>query len=102
MKNQADKHMSIRVFQVGEWVQLKLQPYKQVSEQNKTNQKLAQKYYGPFVIKECTGKVAYKLQMPHEVKIHTVFHVSQLKAYSGHLPMTAVLPNWSGIKIVIL
>lgn len=54
------------------------------------------------MIKECTGKVAYKLQMPHEVKIHTVFHVSQLKAYSGHLPMTVVLPNWSGIKIVIL
>lgn len=96
MKNQADMHRSERVFHVGDWIWLKLQPYKQISVQCRGSEKLAQKYYGSFQVKECIGKVAYKLQLPSEAKIHDVFHVSQLKAYYGPDPIAAVLPDWSG------
>ena len=98
MKNQADKHRSERVFVVGEWVWLKLQPYKQFSVKFRGNQKLAQKYYGPFLVKECIGKAAYKLQLPEDAQIHDVFHVSQLKAYHGPSPFTVVLPDWIGLS----
>ncbi|KAA8524513.1 hypothetical protein F0562_010936 [Nyssa sinensis] len=45
MKQQADKHRSERVFVVGDWVYLKLQPFKQVSLALIKNAKLAPKYF---------------------------------------------------------
>ena len=48
MKQQADQHHSERSFDVGDWVFLRLQPYKQMSlKQAKKNNKLSPKYYGP-------------------------------------------------------
>lgn len=41
MKQMADKHRTERVFQVGDWVYLRLQPYKQATVQFRANQKLA-------------------------------------------------------------
>jgi hypothetical protein len=49
MKQQAYQHQSEREFKVGDWVFLRLQPYKKMSlkQQNKDT-KLAPKYYGPI------------------------------------------------------
>ncbi|KAA8530919.1 hypothetical protein F0562_005622 [Nyssa sinensis] len=58
MKQQADKHRSKRVFAVGDWVYLKLQPFKQVSLALRKNVKLAPKYFGPFQILQKLGPVA--------------------------------------------
>jgi hypothetical protein len=79
MKNQADKGRTDRVFQVGEKVYLKLQPYLQSSVHYRANHKLAFKFYGPFDILEKIGTVAYKLKLPPSSMIHPVIHVSQLK-----------------------
>lgn len=73
MKQLADRHRSDRDFNVGEWVYLKLQPYRQQSVESRVNQKLVAKYYGPYQVLKKVGKVAYTLQLPVTSKIHPLF-----------------------------
>ena len=81
MKTQADKGRSEREFSVGTMVYLKLQPYIQTSVAQRSNQKLAFRFFGPFKILQRIGKVAYKLDLPADCRIHPVVHVSQLKLH---------------------
>jgi len=41
--------------------------------------KLLSKFIGPYPIKRAVGAVAYELDLPQELRIHPVFHVSKLK-----------------------
>nr|XP_043637841.1 uncharacterized protein LOC122608824 [Erigeron canadensis] len=90
MKQQADKHRSERSFEPGLWVYLKLQPYMQNSLWVHKHSKLTPKYFGPFLIVEKVGSVAYKLDLPEEAQIHPVFHVSLLKGADE--PPSKVIP----------
>jgi hypothetical protein len=83
MKNQADKKRRDVELQVGDWVLVRLQPYIQQSVALRKNQKLGMRLFGPFMIIAKVGMVAYKLQLPEEAKIHSVFHVSQLMLFKG-------------------
>jgi len=83
MKRYADLHRSDRVFEVGQLVYLRLQPYRQHSVVARKSLKLSPRFYGPFPILRRIGEVAYELQLPPQSKIHPVFHVSQLKPKLG-------------------
>lgn len=94
MKHQADKNRSERVFAVGDSVYLKLQPYVQSSVAPRAHHKLLFKYYGPYLVLECIGEVAYRLDLPASSKIHPIIHVSQLKkAIGAHVQVQSVLPS---------
>ena len=83
MKIQADKHRMERSFTDGEWVYVKLQPYRQRSLKPTALGKLSPKFYGPFQVLHKVGEVAYKLDLLVSSLIHHVFHVSCLKAKLG-------------------
>jgi hypothetical protein len=64
MKQQADQHRSERSFEVGDWVFLRLQPYKQMSlKKAKKDNKLSPKYYGPYKVLQKIGTMAQKLEL---------------------------------------
>ena len=85
MKQQEDQHRRERKFEVGDWVFLRLQPYKQMflKKQNKDN-KLSPKYYGPYKVLQRIGSMDYKWEFPPYSRVHTVFHVSCLKKVIGN------------------
>ncbi|KAG6658985.1 hypothetical protein CIPAW_03G001100 [Carya illinoinensis] len=60
----ADRKRIERSFEVGDWVFLRLQPYKQKAVAIRHNLKLAPRYYCPFQIVQRIGAVAYKLALP--------------------------------------
>ncbi|KAL7154857.1 hypothetical protein ABFS83_03G031800 [Erythranthe nasuta] len=79
MKYYVDQNRSEREFEEGDWVYLKLKPYKQLSLRKSEIWKLTPKYCGPFKVIKRIGLVAYELQLPQEAKVHHVFHVSELR-----------------------
>ena len=86
----ANKRRSELEFQVGDYVLLKVSPWKGVICFRKRG-KLGPRYIGPYRVIERVGKVAYRLDLPAELSnIHNTFHVSQLrKSVTGH---TVVVP----------
>ncbi|GJU48905.1 putative reverse transcriptase domain-containing protein [Tanacetum coccineum] len=75
----ADKRRKPLEFSVGDYVLLKVSPWKGVVRFGKKG-KLAPKFFGPFKIIENVGPAAYLLDLPEEFNsVHDTFHVSNLK-----------------------
>ncbi|KAJ0927423.1 putative nucleotidyltransferase, Ribonuclease H [Helianthus annuus] len=91
MKKEADKHRRDVHFQLGDWVFVKLQPYRQGSVRLQRHYKLGRRYFGPYQIVSKVGLVAYKLALPDTAKIHNVFHVSLLRKCNG-VPEQQITP----------
>ncbi|GAB4836211.1 hypothetical protein Ancab_039524 [Ancistrocladus abbreviatus] len=94
MKQLADRGRTEREYEPGDWVYVKLQAYRQSTVSSRENQKLAPRYYGPFQITERIGKVAYRLLLPPQARIHNVFHISLLKKKIGSRPVSATFPSF--------
>ncbi|GKC01340.1 putative reverse transcriptase domain-containing protein [Tanacetum coccineum] len=78
-KSFADKRRKPLEFSVGDYVLLKVLPWKGVVRFGKKG-KLAHRFVGPFEIIEKVGPVAYQLDFPEELNgVHDTFHVLKLK-----------------------
>jgi hypothetical protein len=78
-KSYTDKRRRDLSFEVDNFVYLKVSPMRG-TRRIKVEGKLAPRYVGPFQILDCTGEVAYQLELPPQLSdVHGVFHVSQLK-----------------------
>jgi len=88
---------------VGDWVYVKLQPYRQHSVAHRLNQKLSPRYFGPFPILARVEALAFRLQLPVQAKIHRVFHVSLLKKYAGIAPsMLGTVPYVDDLELSLM
>lgn len=87
MKQFANRRRSERKFQVGDWVYLKLQPSHLKTLLGNASLKLNLRFYGPFSVLARVGSAAYRLQLPDDSNIHSVFHVSLLKKAVGQQPV---------------
>ncbi|GKE05025.1 putative reverse transcriptase domain-containing protein, partial [Tanacetum coccineum] len=78
-KSYADKRAKPLEFEVGDMVLLKVSPWKGTLRFGK-HEKLSPRYIGPFKILARVGPVAFKLELPEELKgIHSNSHVLNLK-----------------------
>ncbi|GJX96878.1 putative reverse transcriptase domain-containing protein [Tanacetum coccineum] len=78
-KSYADKRRKPLEFSVGDYVLLKVSPWKGVVRFGK-KEKLASRFVGPFELIKKIGSVAYKLDFPEELDgVHDTFYVSNLK-----------------------
>ncbi|XP_026416741.1 uncharacterized protein LOC113312201 [Papaver somniferum] len=104
MKWFADKKRIDISLSVGDWVYLKLQPYRKSSVSLQRDFKLAARYYDRYMILERIGQVAYKLDLPAGSIIDNVFHVSQLKKKLGetHVTIPTLPPVDDSGEIVLL
>ena len=83
-KSHAGLKITTKEFQVGEHVFVKVKPRKS-SFKLGSYAKLTPRYCGPFeTLERVQGPVAYQLALPHNLRIHNVFHISILKEYDMH------------------
>jgi hypothetical protein len=103
-KQQVDQHCSEREFEVGDWVFMRLQPYKQMYlKQQKNDNKLTAKYYGPYKVLQRNESMDYKLELPPSSCVHLVFRVSFLKkVIDNMIPIQTILPEISEEGKIIL
>ena len=63
-------------------------------KQDKKDNKLSPKYYGPYKVLQKIGTMAYKLELPASSRVHLVFHVSCLKNVIGeNISVQTILPE---------
>ena len=85
------KHRYVE-FEIGDQVLLSSKNILSPVDKLRPTLKLAPKFLGPFTIIDKISETAYKLDLPHTMKIHLVFHVSLLKKYINNGEQSAPPP----------
>jgi len=76
-KKYADQSRRVMMFNIGDWVYLKVSAQKGKERFGKVG-KLAVRFIGPYQIIQRIREVAYRLNLPEEMQIYLIFHVSML------------------------
>ncbi|GJS86702.1 copia protein [Tanacetum coccineum] len=92
MRNQANTKRHEQSFQEGDYVFVRIQPYRQKTLAKRRYGKLSPRFYGPYRILRKVRLVAYKLELPPDARIHLVFYVSMLKPAHGSFPSNPAPP----------
>lgn len=94
MRKYANNHRRELIFQEGDWVFLKLQPYRMRSLARKPNEKLSPRFYGPYKVIQKIGEVAYRLELPEGKQDTSGFPcIFAQKGSSTHLFPSAITYN---------
>ncbi|KAL0322292.1 UNVERIFIED_CONTAM: Gag-Pol polyprotein [Sesamum calycinum] len=83
MKKYVNHNRRFVEFNAGDLVMVKVPDPRLSKSSRRRDPRLMQKYVGPLPIIKHVGMLAYKIELPSWWKIHSVFHVSQLKKYSA-------------------
>jgi hypothetical protein len=89
-KHYADQRSTPKQFDVGERVMLSTQNLKLLNQPSK---KFRSRYVGPYKIIEKISSQAFKLDLPSNMKVHPVFHISLLKEFNSLTPETEIPDN---------
>ena len=79
-RNANKSHRKVE-FNVGDKVLLNSYHVNLASQALQTSKKLQHQFIGPYIIAAKISPVTYKLDLPHNLQIHLVFHVSLLQPY---------------------
>jgi hypothetical protein len=72
-------------------------------KQDKKDNKLPPKNYGPYKVLQRIGTMAYKFELPTSSRVHPVFHVSCLKKVIGDkIPVQTIFPELDEERKIIL
>lgn len=87
MKQHADSNLTERDFAIGDYVYLKLHPYRQKSLLKRPSHKLSPRYYDPFKILERIVRSLTGFNFPHNPKFipHFMYHFSRNMWATPHL-----------------
>ena len=77
----ANQHRRHCEFKLGDMVLLSIWNVTTIIDRQRPMQKLTPKYMGPFRVIQVISPMAYKLELPENIKMHPVFHISLLKKY---------------------
>jgi chromodomain-containing protein/p58 integrase-like protein len=80
-KKYADTKRRPQTFQIGDKVLLSAKNIALDTQARRPSRKFQPKYIGPYKVIEVISPVNYRLELPHTLKIHPVFHVSLLRKY---------------------
>ncbi|TPX36791.1 hypothetical protein SeLEV6574_g08003 [Synchytrium endobioticum] len=67
---------------------------------NRPSKKLDYKWIGPYYVKRRINPVAFEIELPHNLKIHNVFHVSLLKRYNRPSDPSRQLPKPPPLRVL--
>jgi len=77
----ANEHRRHLIFKIGDQVLLSMKNTNTPVDRNRPTKKLTPRFAGPYTVVQVISSTAYKLDLPHDMKIHPVFHISLLKPY---------------------